>query len=61
LVGRSPLNTTTLDELDGQFPLATAMHRTFLLTWHPKRWRWTDLEDALGDLASAGVVHDECG
>jgi len=35
------------------------MHRTFLLTWHPKRWRCTELQEALGDLASAGVVHDE--
>jgi 5-methylcytosine-specific restriction protein A len=30
--------------------------RTFLLTWHPARWRWTDLEQAVRDMASTGPV-----
>lgn len=32
--------------------------RTFLITWHPKRWRWTDLPRAIDDVATAGVAHD---
>jgi 5-methylcytosine-specific restriction enzyme A len=34
------------------------VRRTFLLTWHPKRWTWANLSGALDEITSAGVVHD---